>query len=61
MNERNAGRRKKPDLEKRTKKVSFYLNDAEYETYLFLADKLLKSDYPISIKDYLRHCVLKVL
>lgn len=59
MNERNAGRKKKTTPEKRTKKISLYLNDLEYEYYMTLKEKLKSLKFPISIKDFLRHAILK--
>lgn len=59
MNERNAGRKKKIAPEKRTKKISIYLNDTEYKLYMLLKDKLSSFKPPISIKDYLRYTIIK--
>lgn len=58
MNERNAGRKKKSDSEKRNHKITFYLNEDEYKTYLLLKSELAKSQKPISIKDYLRFSIV---
>lgn len=59
MNERNAGRKKKTAPEKRTKKISIYLNDLEYEYYMALKEKYSNFKPSLSIKDFLRHAILK--
>ncbi len=58
-NERNAGRKKKSDLEKRTKKISVYLNDYEYSKYLIFKEEIKKVDSSKSMQDYLRECFLR--
>jgi hypothetical protein len=59
MNERNAGRKKKTATEKRTKKISLYLNDLEYEYYMALKEKYKNFKPPLSVKDFLRYAILK--